>query len=89
MLDSRDLELFGLFATSFVLRGRRSWHCAELVDRLEALGLPTDCQDALKNICSAGWLTEAREDVFELTEAGVGMARYQVEPYRVGDTNWP
>ena len=84
MLDHKDIELFALMATSFVLRGRRSWHCSELVDRLLSLGMPTECREGLKNLCNEGWLTETSEDEFSLTAEGVRMARAKIGPFTAG-----
>jgi len=84
MLDRRDIELFEILATSFVVRGRKSWPCAELVDRLQALGLPIDCSEALKNLCAAGWLQETSEDIFDLTDEGIRVARTRVGPFASG-----
>lgn len=84
MLDHRDIELFGLMATSFILRGRRHWHCTELVDRLASLGMPTECREALRNLCNEGWLIEKPEDVFSLTAEGMRMARAKIGPFTAG-----
>ena len=84
MLDHRDIELFTLMATSFVLRRRRRWHCSELVDRLARLGMPTECREGLKNLCNEGWLTETSEDVFSLTDEGIRMARAKIGPFTAG-----
>ena len=85
MLENRDIELFNLMATSFVLRGRRDWVCSELVGRLAALGMPTDCHDALKKLCDEGWLSEISEDRFCLTRQGEKVARAKVGPFAAGE----
>ena len=84
MLDNKDVELFDLIATSFVLRGRRRWHCSELVDRLAALKMATDCRDGLKNLCDEGWLTEKPDDIFSLTAEGIRVARSKIGPFTAG-----
>ena len=84
MLDRREIDLFEILATSFVVRGRKSWPCTELFGRLQALGLPTECRDALKNLCAAGWLQETSEDIFELTTEGMQIARTRVGPFASG-----
>lgn len=84
MLDNRDIELFDLMATSFILRGRREWLCSELVDRLSALGMSTECRDALKNLSDEGWLIEKSEDLFCLTDKGMQVAQTKVGPFTAG-----
>lgn len=84
MLDRRDIELFEILATSFVVRGRKSWPCSELVERLVALGLPSDCTEGLANLCMAGWVQETSEDVFDLTPEGMRIARARVGPFATG-----
>ena len=84
MLDRREIELFEILATSFVVRGRKSWPCSELVERLEALGLPRDCKDALANLCTAGWVQETSDDIFDLTPEGIRIARARVGPFATG-----
>lgn len=84
MLDRRDIELFEILATSFVVRGRKSWPCSELVERMEALGLSSDCSAALANLSKAGWVQETSDDIFDLTLEGMRVARARVGPFATG-----
>lgn len=84
MLYRRDIEMFEILATSFILRGRKSWLCSELAERLETLGMSTDCDVALANLSAAGWVRETSDDIFELTNEGVRMAREKVGPFASG-----
>lgn len=85
MVDRQDMELFGVFATSYVLRGRRSWTFCDLMTRLEGLGFPTDCRRSLANLCAVGWIFESSPDVFDLTDEGGRSARNWVSPFLAGD----
>jgi len=83
-MTGRDLDVFKMLATSYVLRGSWFWRKAEIERRLNAFDIVADADDSLQKICKVGWLSQSLGDFFELTEQGRIQARAMVKPSTAG-----
>lgn len=83
-MTGRDLNVFKMLATSYVLRGSWFWRKAEIQRRLNALDIVADATDSLRKICEVDWLNQSLGDFFELTELGRSEARAMMKPSTAG-----